>query len=76
MKASCWFLCLEKSATTFGEGCIFQLFLYITNVFEVVLDVTYLSLIYISDLYIWCNVYFWVDLKSGKWLSYTQFKEK
>ena len=21
MKASCWFLCLEKSAITFGEGC-------------------------------------------------------
>ena len=21
MRASCWFLCLKKSAITFGEGC-------------------------------------------------------
>ena len=24
MRASCWFLCLKKSAITFGEGCIYQ----------------------------------------------------
>ena len=24
MKASCWILCLKKSATTFGEGCMYN----------------------------------------------------
>ena len=26
MRASCWFLCLEKSAITFGEGCSVHIF--------------------------------------------------
>ena len=31
MRASCWFLCLKKSAITFGEGCIYRSHVNVTQ---------------------------------------------
>ena len=53
MRASCWFLCLKKSAITFGEGCTNSIRLW--HLIMLCLDTYVFTMIYMQFYYVLCQ---------------------